>query len=159
MILGEQFDDGNKGRAAVSTRKETQMDDEGSVAQGVEKQVCVLLVEDDNALRRLYEVRLQRAGYKVSAAANGLDAMKFVHSSPIDIVITDAMMPTLSGYEFCRLIRNSPQLSHIKIILVSGLPPAEGSPEKELPDAFLSKPFLQRDLIECIERLLTQRPE
>ena len=130
------------------------MDDEGSAVQGVEKQASVLLVEDDNALRRLLEVRLQRAGYKVTAAANGLEAMNLVHSSPIDIVVTDAMMPTLNGYEFCRYIRTSPQLSHVKIILVSGLLPEQGSPEKELADAFLSKPFLHQDLIECIERLL-----
>ena len=134
------------------------MDNEG-VAKGVDKQASVLLVEDDNALRRLLEVRLQRAGYKVIAAANGLEAMKLVHSSPIDIVITDAMMPTLSGYEFSRFIRTSPQLSHVKIILVSGLEPEQGNPAKELADAFLSKPFLQQDLIECIERLLPRRPE
>jgi|SRR6185503_6352808 len=135
------------------------MDDEGSVTQGVEKQICVMLVEDDNALRRLTEVRLQRAGYRVIAAANGLEAMRLVHSAPIDIVITDAMMPTVSGYEFCRFIRTSPQLSHVKIILISGLLPEQDSPEKELADAFLSKPFLQQDLIEWIERLLPRRAE
>jgi len=120
----------------------------------LDKQACVLLVEDDNALRRMLEVTLRRAGYQVITAADGLEAMKLAHSSPVDIVVTDAMMPNLSGQEFCRLLRSSPKLSHIKIILLSGLEREEGSPERELADAFLSKPVLKQDLTDCIERLL-----
>ena len=120
-----------------------------------DKQVRVLLVEDDNALRRFLEVTLKRAGHDVITAADGLEAIKLALSSPVDIVVTDAFMPNLSGHEFCRFLRSSPQLSHVKIILVSGLEPEQGSPEKELADAFLSKPFSQDDLVECIERLLS----
>ena len=62
--------------------------------------VRVLLAEDDRALRRFLEVVLQRAGYDVIPAADGLEAMKIALSSNIDIVVTDAMMPNLSGHEF-----------------------------------------------------------
>src|SRR5881392_2105039 len=81
----------------------------------------VLLAEDDRALRRFLEVVLERAGYKVIPAADGLEAMKLALSTPIDVVVTDAMMPNLSGHEFCRFLRNSPALAHLPIILLSAL--------------------------------------
>jgi CheY-like chemotaxis protein len=130
------------------------MGDEDAVAQRVDKQVCVLLVEDDKALRRMLEVNLRRAGYQVITAADGLEAMELAFSSPVDIVVTDAMMPNLSGQEFCGLVRSNPELSHIKTILLSGLEREEGSPERNQADAFLSKPVSQQDLTACIERLL-----
>lgn len=130
------------------------MGNEDAVAQQVDKQARVLLVEDDKALRRMLEVTLRRAGYQVTTASDGLEAMDLALSSPVDIVLTDAMMPNLSGQEFCRLLRSSPKLSHVKIILLSGLEREEGSPERELADAFLSKPVLKQDLTDCIERLL-----
>ncbi|MGI9166227.1 MAG: response regulator [Pyrinomonadaceae bacterium] len=124
------------------------------MALGVDKQASVLLVEDDHALRRMLEVTLRRAGYHVISAADGVEAMKLALSSPVDIVVTDAMMPNLSSQAFCRLLRGSPNLSHIKAILLSGLDREEGSPERELADAFLSKPVLKQDLTDCIELLL-----
>lgn len=130
------------------------MADEGAVAQRTDKQACVLLVEDDSALRRMLEVTLRRSGYKVIAAEDGVEAMKLALSSPVDIVVTDAMMPNLTGQEFCRLLRSRPELSHIKTILLSGVEREEGSPERQMADAFLSKPVLKQDLTDCIERLL-----
>ena len=77
----------------------------------------VLLVEDDSALRRYVEVTLQRAGYEVLSAADGLEAMKLALTSSVDIVITDAMMPNLSGHELGRFLRN-PQLPHPDHLLI-----------------------------------------
>src|SRR5439155_22972563 len=57
------------------------------------RQTCVLLAEDDRALRRFLEVVLERAGYRVIPASDGLEAMKAALSAPIDVVVTDAMMP------------------------------------------------------------------
>ena len=114
----------------------------------------MLLVEDDNALRRMLAVTLRRAGYEVIAAADGAEAMKMALSSPVDIVVTDAMMPNLTGEEFCHLLRSSPELSHIKTILLSGVEREDGTSERKLADAFLSKPVLKQDLTDCIERLL-----
>ena len=73
----------------------------------VHSRARVLLVEDDNSLRRYVEVTLQRAGYEVLSAADGLEAMKLALTSHVDIVITDAMMPNLSGHELGRFLRNS----------------------------------------------------
>lgn len=117
----------------------------------------VLLVEDDNALRRYVEVTLQRAGYEVLSAADGLEGMKLALTSAVDLVITDAMMPNLSGHELCRFLRNSQQLSHIPIILLSGMERNESNGEEEYADALFSKPVSGEDLTECVAELLLAR--
>ena len=117
----------------------------------------VLLAEDDRALRRFLEVVLERAGYKVIPAADGLEAMKLALSTQIDIVVTDAMMPNLSGHEFCRFLRNSQTLSHLPVILLSALERKEPNQNAEKVDAFLSKPVSAESLVECIEQLLARK--
>src|SRR5687767_6666072 len=117
----------------------------------------VLLAEDDRALRRFLEVVLDRAGYKVIPASDGLEAMKVALSTPIDIVVTDAMMPNLSGHEFCRFLRNSQTLSHLPVILLSALERKEPEQNLEQVDAFLAKPVSAESLIECIEKLLAAK--
>ena len=118
-----------------------------------DRQTSVLLAEDDRALRRFLEVVLERAGYQVFSASDGLEAMKLVLSASIDVVVTDAMMPNLSGREFCRFLRNSPKLSHLPIILLSALERKDTNPAEQA-DAFLTKPVSGEKLIECIEKLL-----
>ena len=114
----------------------------------------ILLAEDDRALRRYLEVMLQRAGYTVIAAADGLEAMKAALSSTIDAVVTDAVMPHLSGYELCRFLRRHPKLGRLPLVLLSGMDrPAE--PESRA-DAYLSKPVRSEELTNCLARLLVQ---
>ena len=119
------------------------------------RQIRVLLAEDDRALRRFLEIVLERAGYKVIPASDGLEAMKLVLSTPVDVVITDAMMPNLSGHEFCRFLRNSPALSRLPVIMLSALERKDN--EAEQADAFLAKPVSGESLIECIEELLARK--
>jgi CheY-like chemotaxis protein len=122
-----------------------------------DRQTCVLLAEDDRALRRFLEVVLERAGYQVFSASDGLEAMKLVLSASIDVVVTDAMMPNLSGHEFCRFLRNSPSLSHLPIILLSALERKDTNAGPEQADVFLAKPVSGEKLIECIEELLGRK--
>ena len=117
--------------------------------------VRVLLAEDDRALRRFLQIILERSGYTVVPAADGLEAMKIALSSPIDVVVTDAMMPNLSGHELCRFIRNSQTLAHLPVILLSALEQKEPN-DGEQVDAFLSKPVAGEDLVSCIENLLAR---
>src|SRR6266404_7491575 len=126
------------------------------VAQVPRAGARVLLAEDDRALRRFLQVILERAGYTVVPAADGLEAMKIALSSSIDILVTDAMMPNLSGHELCRFVRNSQTLAHLPVILLSALEQKEPG-DSEQVDAFLSKPVAGEDLIGCIEKLLAQR--
>ena len=111
---------------------------------------CVLLVEDDPALRRYLEIVLQRAGYEVLTAGDGLEAMKFLLSDRVDVVVTDALMPNLDGYELCRFMRSSEHLSHLPIILLSALDQKNSTDEAEQVDAFLAKPVSPEDLLSRI---------
>jgi twitching motility two-component system response regulator PilH len=112
---------------------------------------CVLLAEDDAALRRYIEVLLERAGYEVIAAADGLEAMKWLMTSTVDVVITDAVMPNVNGYELCRFVKSSQHLSHLPIILLSGLDPKNA--ETEEVNAFLAKPITPESLLACIRQV------
>jgi DNA-binding response OmpR family regulator len=114
---------------------------------------CVLLAEDDPALRRYLEVVLQRAGYAVVTAADGLEAMKFLLNTTVDIVVTDAVMPNLDGYELCRFMRSSKHLSQLPIILLSALDPRNAVSESEQVDVFLAKPVSPEDLLSRIIEL------
>jgi CheY-like chemotaxis protein len=143
----------------VTDQKMTTSTESDTVAPETESgsRARVLLAEDDRALRRFLEVVLERAGYKVIPAADGLEAMKLALSTPIDIVVTDAMMPNLSGHEFCRFLRNSQTLSSIPVILLSALERKEPKLNGEQVDAFLAKPVSGESLVECIEKLLARK--
>jgi CheY-like chemotaxis protein len=112
---------------------------------------CVLLAEDDAALRRYIEVLLERAGYDVVPAADGLEAMKSLLTTTVDVVVTDAVMPNVSGYELCRFVRSSQHLRHLPIILLSGLDPKNA--ETEQVNAFLAKPITPESLLECLRKV------
>ena len=114
---------------------------------------CVLLVEDDKALRRYLEVVLQRAGYRVESAADGLEAMKVLLNKRIDLVITDAVMPNLSGNELCRFIRGTKRLAELPIVLLSALDRKNAGAENDQADAFLAKPVSPEDLLQTLDVL------
>jgi len=122
-------------------------------AQMPEERACVLLVEDDPALRRYLEVVLQRAGYEVASAGDGLEAMRVLLAARVDVIVTDALMPNLDGYELCRFVRNSRHLAHLPIILLSALDPKNTTDESEQVNAFLGKPVSPEELLKSIHRL------
>ncbi len=117
----------------------------------------VLVAEDDRSVRRYLEIILQRAGFDVVAAADGLEAMKAALSFHIDAVITDAIMPHLNGYELCRFIRRHPKLAATPVVLLSGTDhDAHASAADAQADVYLSKPVRPEELTGCIARLLPQ---
>src|ERR1041385_2065218 len=115
----------------------------------------VLLVEDDRSVRRYLEVTLQRAGYDVITASDGLEAMKLALGSPVDVVVTDAVMPHMSGQEFARFMRTTPKLAQIPIVLLTGQENKQAmAPAEKLVDAFLNKPVKIEELKSCLVELL-----
>jgi CheY-like chemotaxis protein len=115
----------------------------------------ILIVEDDRSIRRYLEVILQRAGYSVIAASDGLEAMKAALTSTIDAVVTDAIMPHLSGYELCRFLRHHPKLARLPVVLLSGFERADATQEaNDRPDVYLAKPVRPEELTGCLARLL-----
>ena len=135
----------------------------GSIQPGAEgqrkKEFCVLLVEDDRSVRRYLEVTLERSGYKVITAQDGLEAMKQALSTEIDVVITDAIMPQLSGQELARFLRANSKLANVPIVLLTGQENRDPSAMAEnLIDAFLYKPVKAEELTSCLSGLLIKSP-
>src|SRR5712691_11694283 len=89
-------------------------------SNGTSTQKRVLLFEDDRSVRRYLEVTLQRSGYEVITAGDGLEAMKLALSSPVDVVVTDAVMPNMGGQELARFFRSNAKLSKLPIVLLTG---------------------------------------
>jgi DNA-binding response OmpR family regulator len=109
----------------------------------------VLLAEDDSSMRRFIEITLQKAGFEVLAAEDGLSAMQIALETEIDALVADAIMPNISGYDLCRLLRDR----KIPCIILSGL--EENGSNSELADAFLTKDTnLKEELLATLEKLL-----
>jgi len=116
---------------------------------------CVLLVEDDRSVRRYLEVTLQRYGYTVITAQDGVEGMKYALTSKVDLVITDAIMPHMTGQELARLLRANAKVSKLPIVLLTGQETGRGTAaDKKLIDAFLFKPVKAEDLQRCLAKLL-----
>jgi len=117
----------------------------------------VLLAEDDRSFRRYLEIFLKRAGYDVILANDGLEARNMLLDGlSVDLVVTDAIMPKLNGYQLSRFLKETPHLSHVPIILLSALEPQDTQYETRFADAFLMKPVSNDELLGCLDNLLAQ---
>ena len=85
----------------------------------------VLLVEDDNNLREIYEARLAAEGYDIATAKDGEDALAVAKQEKPDLVISDVMMPRISGFEMLDILRNTDGMKHTKVIMLTALGQAE----------------------------------
>jgi two-component system phosphate regulon response regulator PhoB len=85
----------------------------------------VLLVEDDNNLREIYEARLQAEGYEIASAQDGEQALVVAKQFKPDLVISDVMMPKISGFEMLDILRNTEGLEHTRVIMLTALGQAE----------------------------------
>ncbi|MDT7540665.1 MAG: twitching motility two-component system response regulator PilG [Acidobacteriota bacterium] len=118
---------------------------------------AVLLVEDDETLRRYLEIMLRRAGYAVLTASDGLEALKLAYASHVAAVVTDAVMPRLNGHELCRILRTSEEHSTLPLILLSGIA-RDDAKAAACPhaDAQLTKPVRAEELTDCLKRLIAR---
>ena len=85
----------------------------------------ILLVEDDNNLREIYEARLQAEGYDIVSAKDGEEALVVAKAEQPDLIISDVMMPKISGFEMLDILRNTPGLKETKVIMLTALGQAE----------------------------------
>lgn len=79
--------------------------------------IKLLVVEDDAAMRRFIQISLEKAGYQVTTADDGLVALQLTGETEFDAIIADAIMPNMSGYDLRRAVRET----GIPFILLSGL--------------------------------------
>ena len=119
----------------------------------------ILLAEDDAAMRRFLEITLQRAGYEVTSAKDGLAAMKIALSEKFDAVIADALMPNMTGHDLCRMLRQNPDFKNALLIILSGLEQEiSASDEQFCADAYLVKSRgLKEELTTVLSNLLPRK--
>lgn len=118
----------------------------------------ILLAEDDGSMRRFLEITLQKADYAVVSAEDGLAAMKFALADEFSAVVADAMMPNLSGYDLCRILRQNPETKKIPFVILSGFDQSN-SPESQncLADAYLLKGAnLKDELLNTLSKFLAE---
>jgi two-component system, cell cycle response regulator len=112
-------------------------------------QLSVLIIEDHPDQRDLLAIVLQREGYKVVTAANGLEALERLEQDEVHIALSDIMMPKMDGFELINKIRSNSALRHIYIILITARI-QEGDRVRGLDlgaDDYITKPFSFSELL------------
>src|SRR5574339_497173 len=113
------------------------------------KPLTILVIEDHPDQRDLLAIVLQREGYRVITAANGLEALEKLEVENVQIALSDIMMPKMDGFELIKRIRNSPTLKSIYLILITARI-QEGDRVRRLDlgaDDYITKPFSFSELL------------
>lgn len=81
----------------------------------------ILLVEDDTALSGVYQSRLELEGFEVATVANGEEALSRAVEFKPDLVVLDAMMPKINGFDVLDILRNTPETTNVRVIMLTAL--------------------------------------
>ena len=87
----------------------------------MEEKKRILLVEDDTSLAAVYESRLQLEGFDVKLVNNGELALSAALEYKPDLILLDAMMPKISGFDVLDILRNTPETTNIRVIMLTAL--------------------------------------
>jgi chemosensory pili system protein ChpA (sensor histidine kinase/response regulator) len=123
----------------------------------VVRQTVALVVDDSITMRRVTQRLLERNGYRVHTAKDGVEAVSVLQDHRPDIILLDVEMPRMDGYEFARHVRNNPDTADTPIIMVTSR-----VSEKHRARAieigvndYLGKPYQERELLQAVQDLLT----
>jgi len=116
----------------------------------------ILIVDDEPSIVRLLKVNLERQGYSIETAENGVQALAKIMAAYPDLLISDVMMPEMDGLELVEHVRRHPALRDLPIVLLT-----QKSAERDVmngyargADVYLNKPFNPAELILVTHRLL-----
>jgi CheY-like chemotaxis protein len=128
----------------------------------------VLVVDDEKTLLLIAQRVLEKDGFDVLTAADGLEGLRKARENLPDIIILDIVMPEMNGYEVCRKLQTFPDTCNIPVIFLSVkgvVDEKKGAPTqglKEINEAFsngaadfLNKPVTARELIDAIKKTLS----
>ena len=116
----------------------------------------ILVIDDDAQTRRLVGLVLQRYGFRIVEAFDGVSALRLLEFTKPDLMIVDVMMPGIDGVEFCKRVRNVEQLAGIPIIAftASGSSLLNRDVREAGADVFLPKTSPPLDLMKQVHQLL-----
>lgn len=121
----------------------------------------ILVVDDSPFILELVKDVLIREGYHVDRAMNGHEAMQAIGEDPPDLVLLDIIMPEMSGYQVCRLIRSDERLKALPVVMMT----AKDTQKDRFwglevgADAYITKPIEEQSLLETISSLLKEKRE
>ena len=122
----------------------------------VPEEKLVVLVDDSISVRKFVGRMLEKAGYRVKLAADGLEALEIVTQTRCDLVVTDLEMPRTNGYELLSHLRQDPQTRNIPVMVVTSRAGAKHRDRamKEGAAAFLTKPVQEDQFIAAVGKLI-----
>jgi len=115
----------------------------------------ILVVEDQDSIRRMIEALVGARGYEVTAASTGTKAIDVALADPPDMVLLDLMLPGHDGFEVCRRLRSEPGTRTIPILIISALddPESRARAADAGATAYYTKPFSPIALLKEIDLL------
>jgi len=118
----------------------------------------VLVVDDEPLTQDLLRLMLEPAGFRVTGAEHGLEALQKVQESKPDIMILDVMMPYMDGITVCRKIRSNPETADLPIVMLSGKTHLNAVEEgiEAGANRYLAKPMSRNDLIQNLREVLAE---
>jgi CheY-like chemotaxis protein len=121
----------------------------------------ILVVEDQDSIRRMIEALVGARGHKVTAVGTGTKAIDVASTDPPDMVLLDLMIPGHDGFEVCRRLRCDPATRHIPVLVISALDNAESRAKaaEAGATAYYTKPFSPIALLKEIDRLKAEAVE
>lgn len=113
----------------------------------------ILIIEDDEAIRKILTEPLATEGYEVSAASDGAEGIAVFQKQNFDLILLDLMLPGINGYTVCEMIRRE---SQIPIIILTALDTEDAQIKgfDKLADDYITKPFSIRLVLKRVEALL-----
>jgi CheY-like chemotaxis protein len=111
----------------------------------------ILVVDDEVTLLELLANLMEDLGHKAFTASDGKQALKIVASEPIDLIISDIMMPVMDGLTFLRHLKENSAYQDIKVILMSAAPLRQ---ENIQPDKYMPKPYNLDDMEAAVAEML-----
>lgn len=118
----------------------------------------LLLADDSITIQKVVELILAEEDFEIRSTNNGEEAFALIHTFKPDIVLADADMPRMNGYQLCEKIKENPSTAHIPVILLTGAfePIEEELVKKVNADDYLVKPFESQELISKLNAALME---
>ena len=114
----------------------------------------ILIADDETELLELIRFSLDAAGYQITTAKNGQEALEFARKADFDLIVLDIMMPILDGYHVASEISQNPDSPPILLLTSRDFDQDQAAIKGSGADAFLSKPFEVTELLQVVKDLL-----